>query len=235
ALTAVDLRLLREDAPMSAEELEKVVRHLSGVLGLARIQTGQPPRSLRATLAAEVANSDRVHAARTRLMEASSVQDLVQRVFLVSRFPPLQVILLEEKHAFEVRRDEELKLLALAPWQIDAIADSEERTRYPDAVFADFLPHVLSARRTQGRLEQRIALLRHVEALRLYAAENGGTLPEKLTEVPVPLPPDPFTGKPFVYRVEADTAHLCGSPPRGEEQNPCYNVHYEVTIQTRMR
>ena len=76
-----------------------------------------------------------------------------------------------------------------------------------------------------------MALLRHVEALRLYAAAHDGKLPEGLFEVAVPLPPDPFTGKPFVYRVEAATAHLRGSPPRGEGKNPRYNVRYEVTIQ----
>ena len=39
------------------------------------------------------------------------------------------------------------------------------------------------------------------------------------------------TGKPFVYTVDGATAHLRGSGPSGEEQNPAYNLHYEVTIQ----
>ena len=86
-------------------------------------------------------------------------------------------------------------------------------------------------RRAQGRLDQRIALLRHVEALRLYAAERNGTLPLKLSEVPVPLPDDPFTGKPFRYEVNGNTAHLRGTPPAGMEKEPAYNVHYEVTLQ----
>jgi hypothetical protein len=79
-------------------------------------------------------------------------------------------------------------------------------------------------------LEQRIALLRHVEALRLYAAEHDGKLPDKLSDIDVPLPDDPVTGKPFAYKVEEGTAHLRGSPPRGEEKNPAYNVHYEITL-----
>jgi hypothetical protein len=123
-----------------------------------------------------------------------------------------------------------MKLLALAPWQIDAFAGSHEPKRGGDVLFADLLPHVISDRRAQGRLEQRIALLRHVEALRLVAADHDGRLPETLAQVAVPLPPDPFSGKPFVYKVEAATAHLCGSPPRGEEQNPCFNARYEVTM-----
>jgi hypothetical protein len=79
-------------------------------------------------------------------------------------------------------------------------------------------------------LEQRIALLRHVEALRLYAAEHDGKLPEKLSDIDVPLPVDPFTGKSFVYKVEGETAHLRGTPPHGEEKTSFYNIHYEITI-----
>ena len=75
-------------------------------------------------------------------------------------------------------------------------------------------------RRAQARLDQRIALLRHVEALRLYAAEHDGALPANLSEISVPLPDDPFTGKPFRYEVTGDTAHLRGTPPPGAENEP---------------
>ncbi len=76
-----------------------------------------------------------------------------------------------------------------------------------------------------------IGLLRHVEALRLYAAENDGTLPAKLPDVPVPLPVDAFTGKPFRYEVTGNTAHLRGTPPAGMEKDPGFNMHYVVTLQ----
>ena len=93
------------------------------------------------------------------------------------------------------------------------------------------LPALTKVRRAQGRLEQRIALLRHVEALRLFATDHDGRLPGSLAEVSVPLPADPFTGKPFRYALDGATAHLRGSPPPGEEKNPGFNVHYEITIQ----
>jgi hypothetical protein len=60
------------------------------------------------------------------------------------------------------------------------------------------------------RLEQRLALLRTVEAIRLAAAKNGGKLPAGLSEVGVPVPIDPVSGKPFEYRVEGLTAVLSG-------------------------
>jgi hypothetical protein len=219
-----DLRPLRDDAPMTTAEIEHLVSRLSGVMGARRLQTGQSPRSLRATLEARAKDADRVRAARKRLVEAGC------KAGLVKDLSPEQVILLDEKRDYEQRRDEGMRLLALAPWQIDAL-DAEDLGRGGDALFADLLPHIVEVRRAQGRLEQRVGLLRHVEALRLYGAGHDGKLPESLSAIRVPLPADPFTGKPFEYQVEAGTARLRGSPPRGEESNPRYNVRYEVTLQ----
>ena len=46
----------------------------------------------------------------------------------------------------------------------------------------------------------------------------------------LPLPVDPFSGKPFRYAKEGDKAHIRGNPPTGFEQVPVYNLHYEITI-----
>jgi hypothetical protein len=225
SLVESDLRAIRGDAPMTEDQAEKAVSRLSGVIGFAREQAGRAPRSLRAVLEARVKDAERVRAARCRLLEAGCAWTLIWRL------PPVQVILLDEKHEYEFRRDEGLKLLALAPWQIDAQAVGADPGRGGDGLFADLLPHVREAHRARARLEQRVALLRHVEALRLYAAEHGGKLPETLSEVAVPLPADPFTGKPFIYQGDGATAHLRGSPPRGDEANPGYSARYELTIQ----
>jgi len=97
-------------------------------------------------------------------------------------------------------------------------------------LFSFFVPALHKVRSAQGRLEQRIALLRHVEAIRMYAADHGGKLPEKLADAGVPLPPDPFTGQPFRYEVKDGTAHLRGTPPKGYEKIAPFNLHYEITI-----
>jgi hypothetical protein len=246
-LVATDFRPIRDDAVMTAEEMEKVVSRLSGLMAFAREQAGETPRSLRASLKARVADQQRVRAIRDRLYEdrraaitrqtrdEETPRVLLDRVLklsyekdLIEKFSPLQIILLDAKRQYEIRRDETMKLLALAPWQIDALG-GDKRERGEDELFADLPPHVLKDRRAQGRLERRIALLRHVEALRLYAAAHDGKLPETLSDIAVPLPVDPFTGKPFVYKLEGAIAHLCGSP-RGEEKNPTYNIRYEVVI-----
>jgi hypothetical protein len=52
-----------------------------------------------------------------------------------------------------------------------------------------------------------------------------------LADVALPLPADPFTGKPFNYKVEAAIAQLQGSSPRGQEKDAGYNLRYEVIVQ----
>jgi len=88
-----------------------------------------------------------------------------------------------------------------------------------------FLPAILSCRRAVVRNERDIAVLRVIEALRIYAAGHEGQLPVKLTDVTeVPVPPDPVTGEPFIYRLEGDTAYLQGAPLPG------VSLNYEITM-----
>ena len=146
-------------------------------------------------------------------------------------FPPEQVILLDEKREYVVRRDDSTKLMGLPVWQAAAL-EARHTAKKPPALFADaLLPFTKTILNAQGRLDQRIALLRHVEALRLHAAEHGGKLPASLSEVAVPLPDDPFTGKPFRYELIGSTAHIRGTPPAGLEKEPVFNIHYELSLQ----
>ncbi len=221
---ASELRLLRDDTVMSEAQIEEFVSRLSGGIGFAREQAGQPPRNLRALLTKMAKDDELVRVAGKRLIESGG------RLDQVGRFSAVQVILLDQKRDYDILRDEEMKLLALAPWQIDSLVPNAETVRSHSGLFDDLLPHVLEARRAQGRLERRIALLRHIEALRLYAAEHDGKLPAKLGDIPLPLPVDPFTGKPFEYTANGATARLRGKSP-AEEIRPGYVACYAVTIQ----
>ena len=181
---------------------------------------------MRARLQARVKDPERVRAARQRLIEAGYAPDLVKT------FPPTQVILLDEKRDYEIQRDERIKLLAVPLWQIDSLGrrrGAGDRTGTGCSPIS--CPTSSNSAGPKGQLEQQIALLRHVEALRLYAAEHDGKLPAKLSDISVPLPVDPVTGKPFDYTVEGATAHIRGSSLPGEENDPGSNVHYEVTLQ----
>jgi hypothetical protein len=143
----------------------------------------------------------------------------------------LQLILLDDKRAYEVARDERMKLLGLPLWQIDSPTCSNEENRESDRPFAGFLPDIIKLRRTQGQLERQVAVLRHVEALRQYTAEHDGQLPARLSDMPVPLPVDPVTGKAFNYAVERTTAHIRGESLRGERMDRENNILYDVTIE----
>jgi hypothetical protein len=58
-------------------------------------------------------------------------------------------------------------------------------------------------------VDRQMAALATVEAIRSYAAANGGKLPQHLEDITdTPAPANPATGKPFDYRVENDSVIL---------------------------
>ncbi len=92
------------------------------------------------------------------------------------------------------------------------------------------LPVVLAVQAAQARIESKLALLRAVEALRLYAAGHGGKLPERLDQVTeVPIPDDPATGKPLEYSLDGATATLISRAPGGNPSAP-RGIRYRVTV-----
>lgn len=225
-LIAGEFRDLDDSAPMSAEQLKKLIAHIDRVREVAEIEqkTDKPDRSTRAWLDARIKDEKLVSAARHRLIEAGLPEERLLQ------FPAEQVLFLDEMRALNEIRDEGMKLMNLPAWQVEKLAGQIKAPR-EETLFEPLVSALLKVRRAQGRLDQRIALLRHVEALRLYAAEHDGKLPAQLSDVSVPLPPDPFTGQPFRYQVDGATAHLRGTPPPGLEKEPAWNVHYEVTVQ----
>jgi hypothetical protein len=73
----------------------------------------------------------------------------------------------------------------------------------------DIFPALRATRGAVARNDRHFAVLRVIEALRLYAASHVGKLPTQLSEITeVPIPDDPVTGKSFNYRLERDTAYL---------------------------
>jgi hypothetical protein len=92
------------------------------------------------------------------------------------------------------------------------------------------LPAISTARFSVTRLDRDIAAIQTVEALRLYAAKNGGKLParlEDITEVPVPI--DPVNGRLFDYKLEGRSATLEGKAPAGRTPENA-GLRYIVTM-----
>lgn len=205
-------RDLDDRAPLNDQQLDDLITRLGDVSGDAK--------ALRELLDVRVNDHSARTAARKRLVKTGVP---VERLAL---FSAKQVFLMDEKRALEERVDELVKLVQLPAWQTSALAaEVESRGKL---VF-DLAPGMIRARWAHARLEQRLALLRHVEALRLYAAQHGA-LPAKLSDIGVPLPSDPLCGEPFRYQMHGNVAHLRGTPPKAEQDNPAFNRHYEVTL-----
>ena len=224
AMVAAELRLIRDDAPMTESELAALVGRLSGVIGFPREQSGQPPRSVRANLRGLADDLDTLRAARRRLAAAGSSEEKV------GKCPPLQIILLDQKRWYEIERDERLMLLFVPVWQVECSARAgkpDDADRWP---LADLLPNIAALRAERAELERQVALLRHVEALRLYAAAHDGKPAARAADIRVPLPLDPVTGKPFAYSVEETTAHIRGDSLAEKGASAIRRVHYSVTI-----
>jgi hypothetical protein len=213
---------LSATTPMTAEQLQRLMAKIDMVRAFEP-DLRKKYKSGRAYLDARLEEKDALVATRRRLVQAGIPEDRLRG------FPADQVLLLDEKREYEMYRDEFMKLVNLPAWEAERMV-SKIRPPKDRVLLVPLVPATAKVRRAQTRLEQRIALLRDVEALRLYAAEHDGQLPEKLADSPVPLPVDPVSGKPFRYKVEGTTAHILGSPPPGEEKNPAYNLHYEITI-----
>ena len=207
ARVAADLRPLRDDGPMTEAEMEEFVRRLSGVLGFAREQAGLPPRSLRARLEARVKDQAQV-GSRPQASRRGGPWDRARRAVPTRAGHPA---------GREARVRESAATSARAPGPA-ALADSARRPA-PSPCRCGCSPTSCPTSSSSGEhgrgWSSEVALLRHVEALRLYAAAHDGQLPAKLTDIGVPLPVDPFTGKPFDYEVEGATAHLRGPAPGG--------------------
>jgi hypothetical protein len=223
AFMLAELKDLSHTDPMTAGQVDKVLKHIDWLRKFEG--PDKHPLTARAWVNLRARDEKYLAAARRRIAEYGIAEERA------AKFPPEQVILLDELREYETRRDEEVKLSNLPTWEFAARATRNyKKTDSPPLLFDLFLPAIYKVRLAHGRLEQRIALLRTVEALRMYAADHGGAWPARLTDVSVPVPVDPFTGKSFRYEVGGSVAHLRGSPPPGEEKSPPYNLHYELTL-----
>jgi hypothetical protein len=213
---------LNSERPMTTEQLKRFIDPLDALFDQgAPLESG---KRIRAFLDKWAKDPAKLAAARKRLIESGLSEQAVRS------FPVDQVLLLDDKREFDERFDDLTKFMSFPAWQVEALSEKVGPYKEP-SLFADvLLPGQYRVRRIQGRLEQRIALLRIVEALRIYASEHNGAFPAKLSEVSVPLPSDPFTGVVFRYESSGKTAHLRGTPPKAEEKDIGYRVHYELTL-----
>ncbi len=151
---------------------------------------------------------------------------------VVKAMSNIQVVVTDDLVQYENYRDETLKwfnLPAAQALQGVAKVEAELEKNKKDFVLAPIIfLSSLKILQARSRLEQRVAYLRVLEAIRLHAHENMGNLPQSLNAILLPIPLDPVTGKPFSYTVKADTATLTGGNP--SLGTPTTNRSYEIQI-----
>jgi len=227
----VDAATNPDAGPLSEEQVQGCVQML------LRIQ--DTPMQMPLALALEVKMGlviDKKHEAAKRAVIASG-----RPKEKVDAMPDVQVALLHSFLQSERVLDEILTLQQLPPWEalpklrmwdrkkLEALDREGDAPAVP--LVAKALPVSDKVYRAHLRFDRRLAALRCVEALRLYAAGHDGQFPGSLKEIKdVAIAIDPGTGKDFDYKIKDKKATLY-APPLGAEPSTYPNAFaYELTF-----
>lgn len=156
----------------------------------------------------------------------------------VEKMPLIQAALLYQLNQYDRALDDIIKLQSLPYYEaqprrveLDAKFKAQVAKEGGATIVGMLVPAVAKVHAAQIRIERKLAALRCVEAVRLYAAGHDGKPPAKLEDIKeVPVPLDPFTGKAFAYKTEGDKATIEGPAPDGEKPFVNNYIRYEVTI-----
>jgi hypothetical protein len=158
----------------------------------------------------------------------------------VEKMPMIQAVLIYQLDEHDRALDDLIKLQSL-PYHEAQPRRAEVETKFRAQMAKHggvgltlaglFVPAVEKVNAAQVRIERKIAALRCVEAMRMYAAAHDGKPPAKLdASKVVPIPSDPFTGKPFIYKTEENKAIIQGPAPDGARPFINNYIRYEVTL-----
>jgi hypothetical protein len=159
--------------------------------------------------------------------------DKGRSVAAVEALPKAQVVLMASMQVYDEIRDDILKWSFLPYVEqgagreaADARLMKEARSRELLPIATQLLPALQNVKYAETRIPWRLAMLRIFEALRLYAANHEGRWPDRLSDITeVPIPNNPFDGKPFLYQRDGDKAVL-----NSEAGPPNMPWRYEITF-----
>jgi hypothetical protein len=180
-------------------------------------------------IVSKVQGEKRVESIRESIAEnvPQAKQYLLERGILtkdsMETYPNEQLVFLAMRDYYDVFRDDYFKWLH-APYSVAVeglkVTNLQMKTKREREEFGWFtgvssglLPNIEAFSTAVTRTRQRIAIIQAIEAIRMEGAENGGKLIDALDKAPVPIPNDPFTGKPFSYQVTGDVAVLSSEFP----------------------
>lgn len=159
----------------------------------------------------------------------------------VEAMPRVQVVFLFSLAEYDRLFDEMLKWQGVPYWQARPGLEKAEQGLREERVKEGelerlplaglFLPAIQKVFFATTRIDRKIAALRCIEAIRLYAAAHDGKLPAALNDITeVPIPIDPVTGKFFEYSMEEGKTTLYAPPPAGEKPHSGNYLKYELTL-----
>lgn len=219
---------LEAKGPMPEEEIYRYMKmyDVAGALGDPSNSDGAGRMKYRLDAPIRSTDKNKVAAARKMLIETGMKPDRV------ASFSDLQAIVTADIRKYELLLDDVLINSSLPFADAMKFADQAEiRLKNEGGPIAKFLiPSNLRFIAALTRLQQRLAYLRTIEAIRLYAHEHDGQLPAKLADCTVPVPVDPVTGKSFEYSLRDGVATLHGGIPSAVPNDANSNRYYEIRI-----
>jgi len=154
----------------------------------------------------------------------------------IEAMPAAQAVLIYQKQEYQEMLDNMYKWFAIPYHQAQPRLDESQRLFYKhrrakgvkmNVAFSTFMPALGRISFLLVRLDRKIALLRTIEAVRMFAAAHSGRLPGSLAEITsVPVPPDPVTGEDFLYkRINPRHARLEATvSPAESKKRPVYEL-----------
>ncbi len=231
-----ELTAARLDRPRTAAEWALVLSRMhQGIVKWSRIYSGSnqadPPSDPNlkalstwdlARLKAESLPPARAYLKASRALSdeqlAAMSDDQLVAMFIIDRYHELWDDLFKASY---------LPVLDAIPQLMAAEKRVHAPQSGPPALFVAITPAIRAVMTSRLKVDRHLAALRAIEALRLHAAAHGGKLPESLDQITeVPVPRDPATGEPFIYRAADDAAILHGV--RAELPPPF--LSYRITI-----
>jgi hypothetical protein len=156
----------------------------------------------------------------------------------VEEMPTLQVVALYQLEQYDQARDEILQWILVPGWQgreplkkveANARARGREKSNLFIVLQSMLVPAIVKVYSAQLRQGRNIAGFRGAEALRLHVATTGKA-PAKWSDITLPGPIDPFTGKGLDawYKLTKDKATL--DIPAPPEMPVSLARHYEMAV-----
>ena len=218
-----------ENGPLSPSELESVRYRIINIMDDLGVAGGHVFRDRLALLGSCLA----VYPEARRMLLAAG-----RKPEELDAMPILQVVLLAQIREENRHRD------AMSRWIYLPYLEAQSGLRQAEMersqawnqplrfYFLPLIPMITYVHQNLGQLDRRIAVLRCIEAIRMYAAGHDGKLPGRLADITeVPIPCDPMTGKSFDYKVDGSRATLKAKLPPGEFFRSDLVLNYELTLQ----